>query len=90
MTREELLDNLAESCRRGELVTLTLRPVTGQAGAGDRVVVGRIAYVAEHYTSRRGLIAVVDCGPGRLPLAIGMSMVKDFRTGGSARQQLEP
>lgn len=78
MNRADLLDNLCESRDRRELVTLTLRPVTGQARAGDVVVTGRVLAVAEGYTSRRALVAVLE-QPGRMPKAIGLSMIKDLR-----------
>ncbi len=78
MKRDELLDNVRASYRRREVVTLTLRPVTGSREV--EVVSGRVE-LAEHYTGRRNLVVVVDRGDDGGLLVVGLTMVKDFRVG---------
>lgn len=79
MDREELLDNLAESSRRGERVTLVLRPVSGVRG--DQTVTGYAVAVAEHYTGRFSWQFVLDRRPDHPHLVVGLTMIKDFRVG---------
>lgn len=78
MNREELLDNLVASRDRRELVTLTLRPVSGFRG--DQVWSGRILAVGRHYTRRRSLQVVLVLESRHVEV-IGLTMIKDFQTG---------
>jgi len=82
MNRDDLLDNLVASRDRRELVTLTLRRVTGSRV--DEVWSGRIIALGRHYTSRRSLQVVFerDHPSGRCTVeVIGLTMVKGFQVG---------
>jgi len=77
--RFTLLNTLYLARDRHELVTLTLKPVTGQAARGDVVATGWVVAIAEGYTSRRALVAVLE-RPGETSLAIGLTMIRHVRT----------
>jgi hypothetical protein len=84
VTRQELVDNLAESMRRGELVTLTLRSIAGFPvnERGDVVITGRIVTLAEHYTGKHASqIVLARAEENQPPLVIGFSMVRQFAVG---------
>lgn len=86
MNRQDLLDNVTESERRREVVTLTLHPITGSSS--DRVVTGRVA-LAEHYTGRHSLVVVVDRSDDQEPpLVVGLTMVRDFQVGRPPRARV--
>jgi hypothetical protein len=87
MKRDDLLDNLAESMRRGEVVTLTLRPLGGR---NDAVKTGRILAIAEHYTGRAALQVVLTEVGHTVPLVVGLSMIKDFQVGRPPRDREAP
>lgn len=82
MNRQELMDNLVTSMERGETVTLTLRPIAGCCG--DQLVTGKILVLAEHYTLGWQLKVIFRRQHG-LPLAIGLTMIKDFEVGARRR-----
>jgi hypothetical protein len=83
--REDLLDNVGESMRRKEVVTLRLRPLNSSSAARARAeaVTGWIVAVGEHYTGRRSLQVVLrQFEPPHKVMVIGLTMILDFQVGG--------
>lgn len=76
MKRGDLLDNLTVSCERGEVVTLTLRPLPGR----DRVQSGQVVAIGDHYVGRSRAPQVVFRVGDRV-VVIGLTMILDFQVG---------
>jgi hypothetical protein len=78
VNREDLLDNLAASASKREVVTLVVKPVASYCG--DQVFVGRMLALGERYAGGQHPQAVLELDSGRV-LVIGVSMIKDFAVG---------
>ncbi len=93
MNREEIVDNIVESMRRRETVTLTVRWVSGYHPAGAPVrFTGRILAYATHYTGKRAkqIVLDVDDPAEPLPLVIGVGMITAFQVGRPPRPAPQP